>query len=125
MQVCGSRLGGSKEDGQGRETTRSCSGGRDLPQSQQGGGDNASCGDAGFLMHLMLGRGTAWSALLAALLILLSSQQAAAQKSVPVTTTQGFAQALQDQTITEIILDPSGTGVRPSPIPASAGKRVL
>ena len=89
------------------------------------GGHNASCGDMGFLMHPMLGRGTAWSALLAALLILLSSQQAAAQKSVPVTTTQDFAQALQDQTITEIILDPSGTGVRPSPIPASAEKRVL
>ena len=86
------------------------------------GEHNASCGDMGFLMHPMLGRGTAWSALLAAMLILLSSQQAAAQKSVPVTRTQDFAQALQDQTITEIILDPSGTGVRPLSTPSICRK---
>lgn len=48
MQVCGSRLGGSKEDGQGRETPRSCSGGRDLPQSQQGRGAQCKLWRHGF-----------------------------------------------------------------------------
>ena len=62
-------------------------------------------------MQAMPGPESIWTALLAALLLAYSGQPAAAQKSVPVTTTQDFANALQDQTITEIILDPSGTGV--------------
>lgn len=60
------------------------------------------------------------TALLIALTLCIS-QPAAAQKSVPVTTTQDFAQALQDQTITEIILDPSGTGVSDPVLHLSAG----
>ena len=66
-------------------------------------------------MRIMLGPELIWTALLAALLITCCGQLTAAQKSQPVTTTQDFANALQDQTITEIILDPSGTGVR-SPV---------
>lgn len=62
-------------------------------------------------MKAMLGPESIWTALLAALLITHGDQLAAAQKSQPVTTTQDFANALQDQTITEIILDPSGNGV--------------
>ena len=62
-------------------------------------------------MKAMPGPDSIWTTLLAALLLTCSSQPAAAQRSVPVTTTQDFANALQDQTITEIILDPSGTGV--------------
>ena len=65
-------------------------------------------------MTAMWGPESIWTALLTALLITHCSQPAAAQKSVPVTTTNDFANALKDQTITEIILDPSGTGVRVS-----------
>ena len=62
-------------------------------------------------MNAMLGPERIWTALLAALLITHGGQPVAAQRSQPVTTTQDFANALQDQTITEIILDPSGNGV--------------
>ncbi len=68
----------------------------------------------------MLGPKSLWTALLVALTLCIS-QKAAAQKSVPVTTTKDFAQALQDQTITEIILDPSGTGVSDPVLHLSAG----
>ena len=62
-------------------------------------------------MKAMPGPESIWTALLAALLLTYSCQPAAAQRSVAVTTTQDFANALQDQSVTEIILDPSGTGV--------------
>jgi len=68
----------------------------------------------------MLGPKSLWTALLVALTLCIS-QKAAAQKAVPVTTTKDFAQALQDQTITEIILDPSGTGVSDPVLHLSAG----
>ena len=71
-------------------------------------------------MSAMPGPKSLWTALLVALTLCIS-QQATAQKSVPVTTTQDFAQALQDQTITEIILDPSGTGVSDPVFHLSAG----
>ena len=63
------------------------------------------------LMHIMLGLGTPRLALLAALLTVVSSQPAGAQLSIPVTTTSDFAKALHNANVSEIILDPSGTGV--------------
>ena len=63
------------------------------------------------LMHLMLGLGSLRPALLAALLTILGGQLAEAQLSIPVTTVHDFAGALQNANVSEIILDPSGTGV--------------
>ena len=63
------------------------------------------------LMHLVLGLGSPRPALLAALLTILGSQLAGAQLSIPVTTVHDFAGALQNANVSEIILDPSGTGV--------------
>ena len=67
------------------------------------------------LMHLVLGLGSPRPFLLAALLTILGSQLAGAQLSIPVTTVHDFAGALQNANVSEIILDPSGTGVNRIP----------
>lgn len=56
------------------------------------------------------------------LLLLLSGglQRCAGQVSVPVVNTTQFADALNNQAIAEIILDPSGTGVRHGMLAAAA-----
>ena len=61
----------------------------------------------------------AWLPLLC--LLLGCGRQVAGQgKSLPVSNTTAFADALADQTVTEIILDPGGTGVSPQLSPCSS-----
>lgn len=49
---------------------------------------------------------------LALLLLLAWPERGAGQQSIPVTNTTQFADALNNQGVMEIILDPSGQGVR-------------